>query len=148
MTSYWNSMEWNGMMKPLNCPNLFVQQSLSGSTVSLKMNFFHIFFKLQGIRTTRFTWLTWHLPSVFSSFFHFFLFLRIVYSLEKNPLRLPKSLFAQFHRAAPHSWKTTWCLLVYTAVICLHDFNHIFFVKKSICQTTFWLWGKRVLPLR
>ena len=60
------------MMKPLNCPNLFVQQSLSGSTVSLKMNFFHIFFKLQGIRTTRFTWLTWHLPSVCSSFFHLF----------------------------------------------------------------------------
>lgn len=37
------------------------------------------------------------------SFFHFFPVSQDCLFFGKNPLRLPKSLFAQFHRAAPHS---------------------------------------------
>ena len=86
-------------------------------------------FQLQGIRTTRFTWLTWHLPSVF----HVFpVSLDCRFFGKKS--RLPKSLFAQFHRAAPHSFKT-WCLFVYTTeTSCfLHGFNHVFLCGYQIC---------------
>lgn len=91
-------------------------------------------FQLQGIRTTRFTWLTWHLPSVF----HVFpVSLDCRFFGKKS--RLPKSLFAQFHRAAPHSFKT-WCLFVYTTeTSCfLHGFNHVFCVVIKFAWKAVW----------